>query len=192
MKSKKTLILVLFIVLIIALGIGYASFSDALTITGTANAKGTFDVEFSSASVVDSKGVRTTGENPTGVSISADKNTLDVTVADLSYPGAGAQFQAVIKNVGSVPAKVSSVEPTNITGNGNAIKITGLDEITADHPTLQPGGTCTVNFTVEWDKDVTTLSDAVAGEDCNFTLVVNYVQDTEDFTGTASHTDVNP
>lgn len=192
MKNKKTILIVLFIVLIIALGIGYASFSDALTISGTANAKGTFDVEFNSASVVDSKGVRTTGENPTGVSISADKNTLDVTVADLSYPGAGAQFQAVIKNVGSVPAKISSVVPTNITGNQNAIKITGLDVITTEHPTIQPNGTCTINFTVEWDKDVNTLSDSVNGEDCSFSLVINYEQDTEDFTGTASHVDVNP
>lgn len=192
MKNKKAFIVVLAVVLLVALGVGYAAFSDSLSIIGTANAKGTFDLEFSTASIVSSKGVRTTGENPTAVSISNDKNTLNVTVADLSYPGAGAQFRAVIKNVGSVPAKISSIEPTNITGNGKAIKITGLDQITTEHPTLQPNGTCTIDFTVEWDSSVTNLENGVDGEDCSFSLVMNYAQDTENFEGTANHTDANP
>ena len=190
--NKKTFLIVVFFVLVLALGIGYAAFSNALTITGTANANGKFDLEFTSdCALVSSQGVRTDGANPTGVSVSSDKDTLTVTVADLSYPGAGAQFRAVIKNVGTVPAKVESVVPNNITGDGHAIKITGLDAITTSHPTLQPNGTCTVDFTVEWDKTVATLTDTENGDSCSFELKINYTQDTTDFTGSAAHTDAN-
>ena len=185
-SNKKTFILAILGVLILALAVGYALFSDTLTITGTANAGGNFDVEFYSASVVSSQGVRTTGANPTGATISGDKNTLTVTVADLAYPGAGAQFQAVIKNVGTIPAKVKAVTPTNITGS-NCIKITGLDVITTSHPVLEPNGTCTINFKVEWDatKNLTNS----AGDTATFSLQIEYEDAGTAFSGTTSHTD---
>ena len=190
--NKKAVAIVLFLVLILALGVGYAIFSDTLTITGTANANGSFDLQFTEASqLVSSQGVRTTGTNPTGVSISSDKDTLTVTVADLEYPGAGAQFQAVIKNVGTIPAKVTGLSAeTNLTG-ADSIKITGLDVIDDGHSTIEPNGTCTINFTVEWDptKD---LTDAENGDTVSFELGIDYEQDTTAFTGTTSHTDANP
>ena len=182
--SKKSLVLVLFLVLILALAIGYAAFSDTLTILGTANANGKFDLEFTSDSrFVTGKGIDT---EETKATVSADKNELNVVVKDLAYPGAGAQFKAVIKNVGTVPAKVKSVTPTNITGK-DSIKITGLDVITTSHPTIDANGTCEIDFTVEWDidKDLTNA----AGDDVSFSLVIEYEQDTETFTGTTSHSD---
>ena len=183
--NKKFFIIALILVLILALGIGYAAFSDTLTITGTASANGKFDLEFTSATVESSVGVTTATAVP-----SADKNTLTVTVSDLAYPGAGAEFQAVITNVGTTPAKISSVTPTNITGDGNAIKITGLDAITTSHPTIQPNGTCTINFTVEWDSTVDTLTNSTTGDSCSFSLVINYTQDTTStFSGSSNHTD---
>ena len=41
-KNQNTVIIVL-IVLLLLLAVGYAAFSDVLTISGTANAKGTFN-----------------------------------------------------------------------------------------------------------------------------------------------------
>ncbi|MBR6034142.1 MAG: hypothetical protein IKP28_05375 [Clostridia bacterium] len=192
-EGKKKYLLTLLIVLLFALAVGYAAFTDALTITGTANARGSFDIEFTSASVVSAVGVDTAN---TDAVISNDKNTLTVTCKDLGYPGAGAEYQAVITNVGTVPAVVKSVVPTNITGNGNAIVISGLDAITASHPVLQPNGTCTINFTVQWDPNVNTLDTSKAGEggstaDCSFSLVINYEQSTTAFTGTTNHVDAN-
>ena len=191
--SKNVVAIVLFLVLVLALGVGYAFFSDNLTITGTANAKGTFDLQFTNNSqLVSSQGVRTTGENPTALSISDDKDTLTVTVADLEYPGAGAQFRAVIKNVGTVPAKVIGLTPTssNLTG-ADSIKITGLNVIDDEHNTIEPNGTCTIDFTVEWDatKD---LTDSVNGDNVSFELGIEYEQDTTAFSGTTSHSDTNP
>ena len=182
--KKKSGILIVFLILILALAIGYAAFSDQLTISGTANANGKFDLEFTSDSkLVSSKGVDADG---TKAVVSADKNKLEVTVKDLSYPGAGAQFKAVIKNVGTVPAKVKDVKATDITGK-DCIKITGLDAITTSHPVIDVNGTCEVDFTVEWDatKDLTNAE----GDNVSFSLVVEYEQDTEAFSGTTGHSD---
>ena len=184
MTSKKGFLVVLFIVLILALAIGYAAFTDTLTISGTANANGKLDLEFTEASgLVSCEGV---DETLTTATVSADKNTLNVVVKDLAYPGAGAQFKAVIKNVGTAPAKVTSLTPTNISG-ADSIKIEGLDAITTGHSTIDVNGTCEVNFTVVWDptKDLTNAS----GDSVSFSLVINYGQDTTDFAGTASHSD---
>ena len=190
-NSKKNYFIVMLIVLLLGLAVGYAAFSDTLTISGTANASGSFDLEFYSASLVTSAGIDTTNS---GVSISQDKNTLTVTCKDLAYPGAGAQFHAVIKNVGTVPAKIKSVNPTNITGNGNAIVISGLDAITANHSQIAAQGTCAIDFTVMWDPNVTTLDTTKDGEggataNCTFTLEIEYEQDTTTFNGTTNHVD---
>ena len=191
--NKEVVAIVLFLALILVLGVGYALFSDTLTITGTANANGSFDLEFTTDStLVSSQGCRTTGANPTGVAISGDKNTLTVTVADLGYPGAGAQFRAVIQNVGTIPAVVTGLTPTtnNLTG-ADSIKITGLDVISSGHSTIEPNGTCTIDFTVEWDP-TKELTDSVNGDTVSFELGIVYEQDTTAFSGSASHTDSNP
>ena len=112
-ENKNTLIIIL-IILLLLLAVGYASFSDILTISGTANAKGTFNLEFQNAEIVTAVGV---DEEGTKAEISEDKNTLNVNVADLAYPGAGVEFSVDIVNVGSIPAVVNAVTPTNITGS---------------------------------------------------------------------------
>ena len=189
-NGNKKYLMILLLVLAFSLAVGYAVFSDTLTITGTANAKGSFDVNFISADIVDSEGINV---SESVVDITGTDDTLEVVIKDLAYPGAGAQIQAVIKNEGTVPAKVVSVTPTNIDGNGNAIKLTGLDAITTSHKTLAAGETCTIDFVVSWDSSVGTLDTSVDGEndttDFNFGLIIDYEQDTTAFSGTASHSD---
>lgn len=183
--GKKYLIAVL-VVFILALAIGYAAFSDTLKITGTANANGTFDLQFQNVSVDSVVGANVEG---TTAKISDDKNTLTVAVKDLAYPGAGAQFTVEIANIGTVPAKVNSVTPTNITGSDN-IKIKGLDVITADHPVIDPEGICTLTFTVVWDPDATGNLTDEEKTGISFNLEINYTQATENvFNGEASHAD---
>ena len=184
MTSKKGLLLVLLTVLILALAIGYAAFSDTLTISGTASASGKFDLEFTEGTgLVSSKGVN---ETDTVATISDDKDTLSITVADLSYPGAGAQFKAVIKNTGTVAAKVKGLTASNITG-ADAIKITGLDAITDGHDVIEPNGTCTILFNVEWDKDKDLTNEN--GDSVSFSLAIDYEQSTELFSAEVGHSD---
>ena len=97
--TKKKYLIILLIVLLLGLAVGYAVFSDTLTITGTANAKGSFDVDFisctetiSGANIADTRAA---------TSISADGDTLTVNAVDLGYPGAYVQYAVKIKNVGS-------------------------------------------------------------------------------------------
>ena len=185
-SSNKKYLIILLIVFLLALAVGYAAFSDTLTIAGTANANGTFDLEFQNAVVDSAIGCDVDGTTAT---ISADKDKLNVVVKDLAYPGAGAQFSVDIVNVGSIPAKVLSVTPTNITGSDN-IKISGLDAITTAHPTIDANGVCSLTFTVEWDADSTAELTADEKTGISFGLEIEYTQDTTDlFTGTPSHTD---
>ena len=184
-NNKKVFILMLIILLLI-LAVGYAVFSEILTISGTANAKGTFDLEFQNAEVVKNIGA---DKEKTTAEISADKNTLTVNVGDLAYPGAGVEFSVDIVNVGTMPAEVQAVTPNNITGS-DKIKVTGLDGIKVGHPKIEVEDRCNIHFTVEWPIDVTEI-----GEDessISFGLQIEYTQATgETFDGQASHIDTN-
>lgn len=185
-KSNKKYLIVLLIVFILSLAIGYAAFTDVLKISGTANANGTFDLEFQNAKVVSTVGCDAA---ETKAEISADKDLLTVTVKDLAYPGAGAQFSVDIVNVGSLPAKVTKVTPVGLDGTDN-IKINGLDAITTSHPTIDAKGTCSLSFNVEWDPASTAELTETEKNGVQFSLEIEYSQDTTNtFTGTTDHTD---
>lgn len=189
-QNKKRFILVLLIVLILAIAVGYAAFSDTLTISGTANAKGTFDLEFQNAAIVSgtAQGVKLTGTGDvTSITPSADNDTLTVKVVDIAYPGAGVQFHTDIKNVGTIPAKIKRVNTTGLNNSNRAIKITGLDAITTGHPVIQPNGVCSLDFAVVWDAN-TDLADATNGDSVTFSLEIEYEQDTTASSAAASHT----
>jgi len=189
MKKKannKKIIIAVLIVLLLALAIGYAAFSDILTISGTANAKGTFDLEFQNAEIVKNVGADAT---KTTAVISEDKNTLTVNVTDLSYPGSGVEFAVDIVNVGTIPAEVQAVTPTNITGS-NKIKVTGLEVIKTDHPKIAAGDKCNIHFTVEWPADAGEILENESS--ISFGLQIEYVQSTgELFEGNTSHIDTD-
>ncbi|MBO5141574.1 MAG: hypothetical protein J6C46_01010 [Clostridia bacterium] len=179
-KGNKKYLLAVLVLFILALAAGYAAFSDTLIITGTANASGKFDMEFTKCTVTGAVGVDATA---TKGEISTDKDTLTVTVKDLAYPGAGAQFDVVVTNVGTVPAKVNDVRPVDFTSEN--IIIEGLEAIGEHTGTIAPGGTCEFSFTVEWDP---TKDEAVDNETVTFGIEVDYTQDTTDvFEGSASH-----
>ena len=173
-ESKK-IIIALLIVLLLALAIGYAAFSDTLTISGTANAKGSFDLEFQNPTIVSAVGV---DQENTTIAVSAeDSDILNVAVADLEYPGAGVEFAVDIVNTGESAAVIQSVTPTNISGSTHII-IDGLDQITTSHEAIDVGGTCTIHFTVAWDPEATTELTAEERSGIEFQLVTQYVQDT--------------
>ncbi len=201
-ESNKKFLILLLIVLLLVLAIGYAAFSDTLQISGTANAKGSFDIRF--VDDEDDPGNGCVVSNSAGctatVSVEADANSdaddkLVVTVQNLAYPGAGATVHAVVKNFGTIPVKIDEVSATP-SGNSNAIKVYGLDVINSNHDKIDADGTCEFDFTIMWDPTVTTLNPAKAGEDVadttnvySFTFDVDYIQDTETFDTTRSHSD---
>lgn len=111
-KGKSNFILIFLLLLFVSgISIAYASFSDSLKIVGTANANGRFDVEFISSKIIDAKGVNVLASKAI---ISEDKDTLTIDIKDMEYPGAGATVSCIVKNTGTVPAKLNNV---SITGN---------------------------------------------------------------------------
>lgn len=194
-SNPKTIIVCLVILLFILLtSVGYAVFSESLTVSGTANAKGTFDLVFQDAKVVD---VTTDGVDVAGTTaqITDDGDTLIVNVADIAHPGAGAEFSVDIVNMGTIPAEIKSVIPIDIRGYGLA-KITGLEEIGKESPTLQPKEKYNIHFRVEWDKDIVEEQyiDNILkteGDTVNFKLDIEYVQKTNKiFESQTSHIDL--
>ncbi|MBR2009490.1 MAG: hypothetical protein IJ936_05125 [Peptococcaceae bacterium] len=182
MKTKKrNYLIIALIVLLLALAIGYAAFSDSLTISGTANAKGTFDMEFTSAKIdtETAKGIDTANSSAT---ISTDKNTVSVTIKDLAYPGAGTNVTVVAKNNGTVPAKLTGLTFDGI--DDADIEVTFPDGLAVDE-VLQPGGTCTITFSVKWKK----TSELKTEKSLDFSAKLDYSQETVEFTGTPAHTD---
>ena len=184
--NNKKVLIVMLIIFMLMLAVGYAVFSETLTISGTANAKGTFDLEFQNAEVVKNVGA---DKEKTTAEISADKNTLIVNAADLAYPGAGVEFSVDIVNVGTIPAEVQAVTPMNITGS-DKIKVTGLDGIKVGHPKIEVGDRCNIHFTVKWPEDAIEISEDESS--INFELQIEYVQATgEKFDGQTLHEDTD-
>ena len=116
MLSKNNKILIGCLALFLVMSVGYALFSDTITINGSATAKGDFEI---TAEVIDLSDdiyydVEPTGgkvsngivENPT-IGVSNNEVTSSVT---LGAPGSYHVFGIKVKNTGSIPARLKSIE----------------------------------------------------------------------------------
>lgn len=169
-KSRSSLIFLL-VLLLTGISIGYASLSDSLKIVGTANANGNFSIEFVSGKIVDSKGINVVDST---VKISESKDTLIIDIKDMQYPGSGATISCVIKNTGTVPAKLKSV---TFDGNEDSdISITFPKNL-KEGQSLGVNETYIIKFVVKWNIE-STISTKKA---INFTATLNYEQDVEEY-----------
>ncbi|MDD3452975.1 MAG: hypothetical protein PHN42_01690 [Bacilli bacterium] len=165
MKKKKqnsrVYVIISLCAILFTMTIGYAIFSEALNINGTAVTTGIFDVQFSATSITSA-----TGCTPTST-ISTDKNGLTISVPDLAKPGSNAVISVTVKNTGNIDANLLSV---NVTGNNDS-------DVTVTYPTwptgvvLAPNETYTFDITVAW-----ATSSTVANKNVTFTATLNYQQ----------------
>ncbi len=161
-NDKKYFIVSLFIVLL-SLGVGYAIFSETLNITGTATVTGNFDVEFTSATVVENEH----SESATAV-ISGDKNTLTIDAPDLKQPGAEVTVSVVVTNVGNINAELLSV---NLVGDDDP-------DIVVTYPTFPVGTVLMPGLTHEFDIVIEWATDSQESEKTlNFSAELNYQQE---------------
>ena len=168
--KKQSIAIIGVIAFVLAVAVGYALFSEKLTIDGTATANGDFDVEFTSVGTPTCSGFSGTCEAATLGTISNDKNTLTITVNKLQYPGAYVEIPVTVTNKGSIPAVLKSIEETGLTTDASVkVSYTGLTEL-KDQEVAQNG---TQNFTVKvmWDENSNTSS-----ENVKFTIKLNYEQ----------------
>ena len=162
MKKKKTsYVVIALIVVLLALGIGYATFGGVLNITGTVNTStNAFNVKFTDASTGDVAGV-----------ISSDGQTVTANNIVLAQPGDSKTIVAKIENLGTLDVLVNNftITKTGATADQAAIDV-------AVSPTtninLLAGTSQYVTITVTWLSGTSsTLTGAVG-----FTATANYAQ----------------
>ena len=170
MKNRTKLLIVALIVLLLALAVGYASFSGILKVEGKADASGHFEVVFRQGSV-------TTPDHGSALVNTEDSTKMSVSVK-LSYPGDGCTVTATIKNNGTVPAKLTGFHLYN-KGTTTAFSNSDIEILIPDslnEEVLDVGQSTTKSFNVKWKKD-STVEKATA----EFDIELDYEQSTQDF-----------
>lgn len=163
--KKQNIAIIGVIAFVLAVAVGYALFSQTLTINGTATAKGSFDVQFATATI--QKEVGSTGAT---ANISEDKATLTVNVPKLEYPGAYVEIPVTVKNVGTIPAKLIEITETGLTTDASVkVSYTGLTELKDQQ--VDQNGTQSFTIKVMWDADSNKNS-----ENVEFSIKLNYQQ----------------
>ena len=121
MLSKNNKILIGCLALLLVMSVGYALFSDTITINGSATAKGDFEITTEAIDLNEEDYSTIIPFSPITVGI-VEKPTISVsnnvvtTNVELGSPGSFHTFGIKVKNTGTIPAKLKSVE--DIT-NGN-------------------------------------------------------------------------
>ena len=118
--KKKNMIIIGVIALILAVSVGYALFSDTLTINGTATAKGDFNMTMTcqpglDTSIASAEDMMMDEDNGyENDQCSVDDKTMTFSTG-LKYPGAQRTFTVKMKNEGSIDAYLNL--DTGVTGN---------------------------------------------------------------------------
>ncbi len=166
---KKTKIISIFILIVSAASVAYASFATNLVINGTGTATGNWKVEIIGITPTGQVGATDKLNTPSYTATSA---TFDV---DLGYPGATSSYQVVIKNNGTIPAKLNSVtDLTSINASAPTYLTYSLSGVTVGS-TLAVGAQVTATVTVTWDAAANTNP---SGASKAATITLNYVQNT--------------
>lgn len=180
-KSKKNVVAIVLVVLLLALAVGYAAFSQTLPISGTANASGNWDIKF----VADSETITNSiveGTTANTAEVAGDGKSMEVTV-NLATPGDGANVSVDIRNAGNVDAVVkdftvtgtgfSSTDTTTYKNGPILVKVPA--ETAVEGVELAAGETKTFTFSVEWDS---TETDSLGpdGKTATFTITFDYEQ----------------
>ena len=165
--KKQNIAIIGVIAFVLAISVGYALFSQTLTINGTATAKGSFDVQFETATI--QKEVGSTGATAT---ISEDKATLTVNVPKLEYPGAYVEIPVTIQNKGTIPAKLKEIVQTGLKDETGPIKVS-YSGLAASETPINTNETQSMTIKVEWLPGVNTNT---ADGGVTFTIALKYEQ----------------
>lgn len=175
-KTKRSYAIIVLLVVLLAIAVGYAAFTATLTINGTAEGTGTWDVHFKSATLKNSAGDVDTQHGTATINAEGDKITATIT---LEYPGDAVLLETVIENSGSIPAKI-----TGFTMEGADADLLIEEAAPNENEIIAGNGTCTSQFVIKWaaDSTETTLSKT-------FTITFDYVQATTEVNITPNHSD---
>lgn len=125
--NKQNIFVVSLVLFVLILSVGYATFTQSLTVNWTANANGNFDVGFDSTVITEDNNFHANIENSEKKSssiISEDGKTITITVPQLDQPGSYVRIKSVIKNNGTIPVQLKelvAVDPNNENGTSEDI-----------------------------------------------------------------------
>ena len=151
--KKKNMIIIGVIALILVVAVGYAIFSDTLTINGSATAKGDFNLSYACEFVdEDIEFPDDTGlVASTGTGSCSVENNVVTTTSEFYKPTDGTIFKVTVTNNGSIPAVLKTVDSSNnfadnLTDTGDAIyldkttALVGYYEVRKDNISVEAGG----------------------------------------------------
>lgn len=168
--KRQSILIIGVISFFIAMSIGYAIFSENLEVNGTASAQGTFDVEFTSIGEPTCLGLTSTCDAASLATISSDKNTLNVTVNKLEFPGSYVTIPITITNKGTIPAILKSIEEQNLRAD-TSVKVSYIGLSEQQGKRLSQNETQTFTIKVMWDENSN-----MSSSDVQFSIRLNYEQ----------------
>ena len=170
--KKQNIAIIGVIAFVLAVAVGYALFSQTLTINGTATAKGSFDVQFTQVGQATSVGYTKVAESADLARISEDGTTLTITVNKLDYPGAYVEIPVTIQNKGTIPAKLKEIVQTGLKDETGPIKVS-YSGLAASETPINTNETQSMTIKVEWLPGVNTNT---ADGGVTFTIALKYEQ----------------
>ena len=174
MENKKKIIMVVLSVLVCIMAVGYAVLAQQLNITGTTSIDSTWKVEITNIGEKEVVGKAVSKVTPSYTSTTANFSV------GLTQPGDSITYDVEISNLGTLKAKVDSIN-INLDEN-DAIKYTTSGVSNGDK--LGVGEKTTLTIKVEYDSSVTSQP-SVTSKD--ITVTINYVQDLDEGNATTTY-----
>lgn len=160
---KSSLIMILLAVVLV-MAIGYAAFSQQLTINGTAQISSSWDVHIEDIAL---NHVTLDGKN---VNASVGENNLSATFqAELVSPGSSVTYDVTVKNGGTLDAKLESIVFTGTNNDAIVASYAGI----AQNDIIKDGETQTFTITVKYNDSYTYTPENKTGK---VTVNLTYVQ----------------
>ena len=159
---EKLFILVFVLSIVFTLNIAYAKPIDSTSYGSCSNTD--FNVAFEQVKIVDGKGVDFNNSYAKIIG----RDSLVINAKDLEYPGARIEYEATVKNIGSLPAKLDGIKTYGL-NESDFIKV---KTSTLENKIINPGEEINVIIIVYWDSK----SDSQINIEKNFSIELNYVQ----------------
>ena len=173
MEKRKRIIMVVLSVVVCIMAIGYALLAQQLNINGTASIDTKWRIQITNITEKDIVGEAYSKVTPSYTAITANFNV------GLIKPGDSITYDVEVSNLGTLKAKVDSINISTSNSDGIIYTVSGIEE----GDKLDPSEKDILTIKVEYDKNATSIPEVTTK---NITIIMNYVQDMGD------ETEVNP
>ena len=160
----KSSIIMILLAVVFVMAVGYAAFSQQLTINGSAEISSKWDVHIEDISV---NSETLDGKN---ISASVGDNTLSATFqAELVSPGSAVTYNVTVRNGGTLNAKLDSLTFTDSNNDAIQYSYVGISQ----NDVIDSGESQTFTITVKFNDQYTQMPDSTTS---SVTMNLGYVQ----------------